>query len=119
MKILLVQDSDNSDASVEAFLKKDDWEVVRESVELRFLGNEIVPYDLIVVHTTHPDKLEDVIRRIKAITPAPIFVCMPLQKNLCINLLGVGADDCITLPCHVPELRARCKALVRRQKKCR
>ena len=58
-----------------------------------------------------------VCRRIRGLTDAPILflTCPDRRSVLCLEGLGIGADDFLSKPFRVAELRARVAAHLRRQ----
>lgn len=118
MKLLLIEDDKETAATLKEELEKD------YVIELSFSGEdgeykaEINEYDLIVLDLGLPDKdgLE-VCRKIRANRiQTPILVLTgESDLGIKISLLDAGADDYLTKPFTFAELKARIRAVLRRQ----
>ena len=95
-------------------------------VETRLSGAELTEQlchwaDCILLDVMMPG--EDgfaVCRRIRGLTDAPIlFLTARTDEASVLEGLGIGADDFLSKPFRVAELRARVAARLRRQKSCR
>jgi two-component system response regulator RegX3 len=57
----------------------------------------------------------DVVRRLRAISTIPLIALSAAGSEVdCILALELGADDCVAVPCSLPELTSRVRALLRR-----
>ena len=118
MRILLVEDDSILGDGIVAGLKLGDYAVdwVRdgESARLALLDH---PYDACVLDLGLPDgNGVDFIRDLRAWSDVPILVLSARSNEKDkIQALDVGADDYLTKPFGVGELRARARALLRRQ----
>ncbi len=116
-RILLVDDEQSVQELLSYPLRKDGYEVVqardgKEALEL-FGESE---FDLVVLDVMMPrmDGLE-CCRRLRASSPVPIIMLTAKSEEVDkIVGLELGADDYITKPFSVRELRSRVKALLRR-----
>ena len=120
MKLLIVED----DAEIRAFLKHG-LEAENASVDIAEDGERGVflartnEYDVILLDNMLPEKMGiEVCKEIrKAQKSVPIIVLSALSDtSIKIKLLEAGADDYMTKPFSIEELRARIKALARRPK---
>lgn len=118
MKLLLIEDDKETAATLKEELERD------YIVEASFTGEdgeyeaEINDYDLIILDLGLPDKdgLE-VCRRVRTNRiQVPILVLTGEDDlNTKVSLLDSGADDYLTKPFRLKELKARIRALLRRQ----
>lgn len=117
MKLLLIDDNPALVKSIVEFLGET-WPVTaaqtgQEGLKLAKTGS----YDIIVLDLNLPDMGgHEVCRRLrKAGVAAPILVLSGIaEPNSKIDLLQSGADDYVTKPFNIRELRARLLALLRR-----
>ncbi|MBI2034885.1 MAG: response regulator transcription factor [Candidatus Levybacteria bacterium] len=118
MKILLIEDDRETAATLKEELKKD------YIVEISFTGEEgeyqadINEYDLIMLDLGLPDKDgKEVCRNIrKKNLQLPILILTGEHDIYTkISLFDLGADDYLTKPFIIGELKARIRALLRRR----
>ncbi|HUB93514.1 MAG TPA: response regulator transcription factor [Verrucomicrobiae bacterium] len=117
MKLLVIDDNRALIRSLRDFLGKDyvvdSAETAKKGLQRTFVGN----YDVIILDICLPDELgNNVCRKIrKAGVTTPIIVLTAQNAVLSrVELLNSGADDYLTKPFSLLELRARLHALFRR-----
>lgn len=117
--IMVVEDEDNIRANVAEFLQTEGYETVlaKDGEEaLRFFEQR--PPDLVILDLMLPkvDGLE-VCKRLRQHSAVPIIMVTARNEEI-DKLLGLelGADDYITKPFSLRELKARIKAVMRRTK---
>ncbi|MFM8561126.1 MAG: response regulator [Solirubrobacterales bacterium] len=116
-RILLVDDEQSVQELLSYPLRKDGYEVVQAGdgkEALKLFGES--RFDLVILDVMMPqmDGLE-CCRRLRASSPVPIIM-LTAQAEEADKIVGLelGADDYITKPFSVRELRSRIKALLRR-----
>lgn len=119
MKLLLIEDNLSLANSLKDYLAKDCLiEVTAEGKTGINLANS-GRYDAVVLDLFLPDMPgEDVclaIRKINSEVPI-IILTASAEPNIKVKLFEAGADDYITKPFHVSELKARLVAILRRQR---
>ena len=118
MRLLLVEDNARLAALVRDGLDKQgfavDW---YDSVEGAIYAQTIVQYDLLLVDLGLPDgdglDLIRAMRRRRNSTPVLILTARGGLDDR-VGGLDAGADDYLIKPFQIPELAARCRALLRR-----
>ncbi len=119
MKVLIVDD----DAALGSFLQKG---LIVEGHETEWVGDgeaamtllETHEYDLVVLDLSLPKKdgVEVLIGlRAKSQQTAVLVLTGRSDLNEKVKCFNLGADDCLLKPFSFHELRARCKALLRRR----
>ena len=117
--IMVVEDEDNIRANIAEFLQKEGYETImaKDGEEAIALFDENKP-DIVVLDLMLPkiDGLE-VCKRIRQNSMAPIIMATARDEEI-DKLLGLefGADDYLTKPFSLRELKARIKAVLRRTK---
>lgn len=116
-KILVVDDEPNIVEVVEAYLRKEGFQVVTaENGEkaLRVFKEEVI--HLVVLDLMLPKMSgEEICNRIRAVSDVPIIMLTAKsEEEDKISGLAIGADDYLTKPFSVRELVGRVKALIRR-----
>lgn len=117
--IMVVEDEDNIRANVAEFLQTEGYEtVLAKDGEEALRLFEAAPPDLVILDLMLPkvDGLE-VCKRLRGHSAVPIIMVTPRNEEI-DKLLGLelGADDYITKPFSLRELKARIKAVLRRTK---
>ena len=119
MKILIIEDETGLRDSIETYFTEDgsicetanDYSSAVSKVEL-------YRYDCIILDITLPNGSGlDILKRLKAGQHADGIVIISAKNSLDDRLTGLdlGADDYLTKPFHLSELRARVIAVVRRK----
>lgn len=116
-KILVVDDEPNIVEVVEAYLRKEGFQVLTaENGEkaLRLFKEEVI--HLVVLDLMLPKiSGEEICNRIRAVSDVPIIMLTAKsEEEDKISGLAIGADDYLTKPFSVRELVGRVKALIRR-----
>ena len=117
--IMVVEDEDNIRANVAEFLQTEGYEtVLAKDGEEALRLFEAAPPDLVILDLMLPkvDGLE-VCKRLRGHSAVPIIMVTARNEEI-DKLLGLelGADDYITKPFSLRELKARIKAVLRRTK---
>jgi len=119
MKILLIEDEKELSRSITEYLQKENY--ICESV-LTFNDAmekiNLYLYDCIIVDINLPDGSGlDVIRSLKEMKSESgiIIISAKISLDDKVTGLGIGADDYLTKPFHLPELNARIKSIIRRR----
>ena len=117
-KILVVDDDTNICELLRLYLTKEGYQVTvaNDGEEGLEKFNQVKP-DMVLLDVMMPG--EDgfaVCRRIRSLTEAPIlFLSARTDEAAVLEGLGIGADDFLSKPFRVAELRARVAAHLRRQ----
>jgi two-component system cell cycle response regulator CtrA len=120
MRVLLIEDDENTAQSIELMLKSEGFNVYttdlgQDGVDL----GKVYDYDIILLDLSLPDmsgfEVLRALRVSKVKTPILILSGRAGIENKVIGL-GYGADDYMTKPFHTDELVARTYAVVRRSK---
>jgi two-component system, cell cycle response regulator CtrA len=120
MRVLLIEDDENTAQSIELMLKSEGFNVYttdlgQDGVDL----GKVYDYDIILLDLSLPDMSGfEVLRALRVSevkTPILILSGRAGIENKVIGL-GYGADDYMTKPFHKDELVARTYAVVRRSK---
>ena len=119
MRVLLVEDDYAVSQSIETMLKKEG--MIIDTTDLGEDGLEIgklYDYDIIILDLMLPDMNGyEVLKRLRsAKIETPVLILSGLtEPDKKVKGLGYGADDYLTKPFRVAELRARVAAHLRRQ----
>jgi DNA-binding response OmpR family regulator len=118
MRVLVVDDDTELLELVERALVRDGQEVdTAVSAEAALLKIRRHPPDILVLDLGLPGLSgEDLCGRLRALSSAPAILILTAQSAVAsrVRCLDAGADDYITKPFAVAELRARVRALARR-----
>jgi len=122
MRLLLIEDNPRLGEAIAAGLGREgfavDW---RRTLDEAFEARELATYDLILLDLGLPDGdgLE-LIRRVRRARDATPILVITARGELGDRVRGLdlGADDYLVKPFEVPELAARCRALLRRPGAC-
>lgn len=120
MRILLVEDDEAMASTIHHSLFAECYEIDwcrsadKAGEELR--GGE---YDLIILDLTLPDESGiSLLRRIRAENNVPVLVISAvLELEAKLMSFGAGADDYVTKPFELAELKARIAAILRRERR--
>lgn len=118
MKILVVEDDPATASMVKSGLTADlhNVELASDGKDGAFLGKNYT-YDVIILDYSLPGKdglsICKEIRALGKTTPI-LFLSVNNDTTLKVSALNAGADDFMTKPFSIEELRARIKALTRR-----
>lgn len=119
MKILIIEDNIELASNICNFLQNEGYIIsvthsFRDAVD-NLIDNE---YDIIVSDIVLPDGSGyDVVKEVKKISSSAGIILISVKDGLDDKLegFGLGADDYLSKPFHLPELNARLKALYRRK----
>jgi DNA-binding response OmpR family regulator len=122
MRLLLIEDNPRLGEAIRSGLAREgfavDW---RESLEEGLEARALAAYDLVLLDLGLPDGdgLDFVRRARRARDSTPILI-LTARGELGDRVTGLdlGADDYLVKPFEVPELAARCRALLRRPGAC-
>jgi DNA-binding response OmpR family regulator len=119
MKLLIVEDDREVSSTLKDELKKDYIVKISPTGEDGEFQAQTTDYDLIILDLSLPDKdglsVCKSIRKSDSETPILILTGQT-ELKMKIDLLDSGADDYLTKPFKIDELRARIRALLRRKK---
>ena len=119
MKILLIEDEQELAQSIAVYLQKENY--LCETVftfDAAIEKINMYQYDCIVVDITLPDGSGlNVIKALKQLKSQTGVIIISAKNSLDDKVagLGIGADDYLTKPFHLPELNARVKSIIRRR----
>jgi len=116
-KILVIDDEPDILSLVRNILIKDDYDVIIKTDARGISLDEYTNYDLILLDVMMPevDGFE-LCKQIRDVVDCPIlFLTAKSLENDIMYGLGIGADDYITKPFSMGELRARVHAHLRRE----
>lgn len=118
MRLLLVEDNPRLGEAIADGLVREgfalDW---RRSLEEAFEARDLAAYDLVLLDLGLPDGDGlDFVRRLRRDRdPTPVLILTARgELGDRVKGLDLGADDYLVKPFEVPELAARCRALLRR-----
>lgn len=118
MRILIIEDNVQISQALEGALK------AYYSIDVAFTGSDAIKkmhsstYTIVILDLHLPDMSGlQICRELRSLRPSlPILILTGDEKvHTKISLLDAGADDYLTKPFSLGELRARLRALVRRQ----
>jgi DNA-binding response OmpR family regulator len=122
MRLLLIEDNPRLGEAIASGLTREsfavDW---RRTLDESFEARALAAYDLILLDLGLPDGDGlDFVRRVRRERdPTPILILTARgELGDRVRGLDLGADDYLVKPFEVPELAARCRALLRRPGAC-
>jgi DNA-binding response OmpR family regulator len=122
MRLLLIEDNGRIGEAITSGLTREgfavDW---RRTLEEAFEARSLAVYDLVLLDLGLPDGDGlDVVRRMRRERDATPILILTARGELGDRVTGLdlGADDYLVKPFEVPELAARCRALLRRPGAC-
>ena len=119
MRILIVEDQQDLSENIKQYLGKEGY-VCKQVYTYNAALDELlsVPYDMVLLDIMLPDGTGmDILRQVKEqkIDTAVLIISAKNALDDKLEGLGLGADDYLTKPFHLPELNARLKAVYRRK----
>ncbi|WDV45146.1 response regulator transcription factor [Clostridiaceae bacterium M8S5] len=118
-KILVVDDEPDILILIKNILSKDNHLVVTKNNAKSMSSSDFIGYDLILLDVMMPDiDGFKVCKKIRDIVDCPIiFITAKTLESDIVLGLGIGADDYITKPFGMSEIRARISSHIRREKR--
>jgi two-component system cell cycle response regulator CtrA len=118
MKLLIVDQTKAIGDNLSVVLKKSGYSAdVVQTDEEAFSFIKLYDYD-IIMYNMLPNILDcyQFIHHLRGsvITTPLVVINNQSDPSVCVEILNLGADDCVTKPINIQELIARCKAIVRR-----
>jgi DNA-binding response OmpR family regulator len=119
MKILIIEDEKSLSDSIVSYLGHDDYlceQAMTYNESMMKVG--VYQYDCILLDLMLPGGSGlDVLRKIKKVSPGTGVIIISAKDSLNDKVEGLklGADDYLSKPFHLPELRIRIFALIRRR----
>jgi two-component system cell cycle response regulator CtrA len=118
MRVLLIEDDQNTSKSIELMLTAEGFNVYTTDLGEEGLDlGKLYDYDIICLDLNLPDMHGyDVLKKLRvAKVRTPVMILSGIgETDSKVRALGFGADDYITKPFHREELVARIHAVVRR-----
>lgn len=118
MKLLIVDQTKAVGGSLGLVLEKSGYSsdvVQTEEEALSFI--KLYDYDIIIYNMkANAHECYQFIHQIRSqgVTTPLVVMSSQADASMCVEVLNLGADDCVSKPVDVQELIARCKAIVRR-----
>jgi two-component system, OmpR family, lantibiotic biosynthesis response regulator NisR/SpaR len=118
-KILVIDDEKDILTLIKNVLSKDNHFVVTVDNAINLSSGDFIGYDLILLDVMMPDiDGFTLCKKIRDIVDCPIiFLTAKTMESDIMFGLGIGADDYITKPFSVGELKARVNAHIRREQR--
>ncbi|WP_416176168.1 response regulator transcription factor [Clostridium sp.] len=118
-KILVIDDEEDILTLIKNVLSKDNHFVVTVDNAINLSSGDFIGYDLILLDVMMPDiDGFTLCKKIRDIVDCPIiFLTAKTMESDIMFGLGIGADDYITKPFSVGELKARVNAHIRREQR--
>jgi DNA-binding response OmpR family regulator len=120
MQILLTDDDRDLGDVLQFSLQRDGYSVVRAlDGETAFRAFQSQGPDLVILDLNLPGRSGmDVLREIRRQSDVPVLILSVLHdEERVVSAIEIGADDYMSKPVRLHELRARIKALLRRNRK--